>query len=200
MRNTIQSYLDSEEGSLKATSDDEDEVEPIIIQAQGKYNQLQERYITLKTMTESLKEQISSEKLKLEKELKATVEIQGEMRKRNVHICGDKCVTNEGYKRNMDLFRNFLFFQNISDNLENIRKRKNYESLISEVENKCNLELLKIKENMTILKPLQDIASRWGKEEQVEKICVAGASGDRVIDEVEFLPVKETNTLEIDEN
>lgn len=197
MQGTIRSYLDPEEEPFKAVSDDEDTVEPVIVQAQERYNQLRERYITLKTMTESLKEQISSEKEELSKELKATLEMQ----RRNVHVCGNICIANkEEYKRNMEVFKNFIFFQSIADNLENIVKRKNYESLISEVENKCNLELLKIKENMTILKPLKDIASRWGKEKREEKICVGDASGDRLNDETEIVPLKEINKLKIDEH
>lgn len=160
MKDPINSYC----RSLEPIEETDFEDSHPITEIESKHNNLNDRVVALKAITDSLKEQIQSEKELWNKELEETIKLEKEIQKKRE--AQHKMITlNEGeFKRKMEIFRDFVFFCQANNHLEKLVKKNNYSQWLAEVENECETELDKIQQSLTALRPLQEIVSSWNKE------------------------------------
>lgn len=143
-------------------------------------NKMKERIAQCKNIIESLKLQLSEEKekLKLEKKPQQTeqpryktlsadmyVEDSGNSSVYSVSVdsklyCDESLIE---YEKQLQKYQNTL---NIAQNEKKnaIRKQmlaKAFKLKLMEVENQCNIELLRVKQSLQCLEPLQMIANKW---------------------------------------
>lgn len=178
--------------TLAATND----LNPLFQQIDSHYSTLNERIIALKAEFRTLKEQILFEKEQWMNELKETVQLERELKERQ-----QKHTDDSDYKRRIELFKDFMFFTQSSKNLERYVQEHNYEQWLRDVENKCNMELEKIRHSMTRLKPLKEIASTWiledvgdgdyGKTEKLED-----SSENEATDTAHYSECRKLNSFE----
>lgn len=143
---------------------------------QVKYNQLNERFISLKAILETLKNQVDKERELWRQELKATIEMEKIFRKKQKEQYKIMIPDESEMKRKFDIFRDFLFFTQATENIEKLTRKNSYQQWLSEVESECSLELDRIQKSLTALKPLREIASKWK-----DNIFIGekGADGDK---------------------
>lgn len=85
-------------------------------------------------------------------------------------------------KRKYEIFRDFLFFTQSTENIEQLAKKNSYQQWLNEFDNECSVELEKIQKSLTALKPLREMASKW---KSVNFISDLKASGDTEFGKVE---------------
>lgn len=160
------------ESDIDLNSEDEYQV---VDEIQLKYDQLNERFISLKTIFETLKNQVDKEKVLWKQELKATIEMEKTFRDKQTEHYKMLLPDESEMKRKFEIFRDFLFFTQTTENIEKLTRKNNYQQWLSEVESECSLELDRIQKSLTALKPLQEMASKWK-----EKVLIyeRGADGD----------------------
>lgn len=138
-----------------------EEEHPIIAEIQAKYNQLNERFISLKATAESLKQQIHEEKDRWHQELEETIQLERQFKERQKKHYEMIMPTESEMKRKYEIFKDFLFFSQATETIETLTRKHGYQQWLNEVESECSLELNRIQKSLTALKPLRDIASQW---------------------------------------
>lgn len=132
--------------------------------------ELQERFLSLQNVVNGLRAQLAQEKALWRKELK------------ELWRCGHKfeCCT-EYFDDNSECsydFNAYEYEKRVAEYQDSIARAQaqrrmalqrqmainNYRQRLLEVENMCNLELLRVKQNVQFLQPLQLIASEWNKD------------------------------------
>lgn len=151
-----------------------------ITEIQFKYNQLNERFVALKVLTETLKEHIETEKKLWNKELQETIKLEHELKEKHMY--------EEGCKKRLEMFKDCLTFCRARNHIDTVVKRKNYRSWLSEVDSQCEHELEKIKESLIALKPLKKIMSSWNEEKDCELLASKCSKNDK---EKELSPIIE---------
>ncbi|XP_045494146.1 uncharacterized protein LOC123693190 [Colias croceus] len=143
-------------------------------------NNLKERIKQCRNIIESLKLELNQEKSRLEKDIKASHD--GQEIKTNSDTTSyldvpcspdfyttsveDKLTCDENliqYEKQLQRYQNTLNMAQI-EKKNAIRKHmiaKAYKLKLLEVENQCNIELLRVKQSLQCLEPLQMIASKW---------------------------------------
>nr|CAH7712424.1 unnamed protein product [Callosobruchus chinensis] len=144
MRSRKASTTDTEMQSVVFEENDE-ELQPQLDNMILRSNSLNERLISLRAMSQKLKQQIKDEKVKWVEELKQTAVLDKKFKE--AHMKGD-----------------FLFFAETSRTIDEAMRKKHYEQWLSEIEHDCNDELEKITKSITRLKPLKDIILKWDSE------------------------------------
>ncbi|CAH1985946.1 unnamed protein product [Acanthoscelides obtectus] len=130
-----------------------EEIQPQLDDMIQKSNSMNERLISLRAMSEKLKQQIKEEKVKWRQELAETAALDRNLRE--AHKKGP-----DGYQ----MFRDYLFFAETSRTIDEAMRKKHYEQWLNEIEHECNDELEKITKSITRLKPLKDIVLEWDME------------------------------------
>lgn len=166
--------LEQETKEIELYVDNEDH--PLIADIQAKFNQLNERFVAIKAIADTLKRQIEQEKILWNQELKETLQMERlfkeQQRKHNEMI-----MPNESeMKRKFQVFQDFLFFNHATENLEILTRKNNYQQWLKEVESECGLELDKIQKSLTALRPLREMASTW---KNTIILVDNGAAGDK---------------------
>lgn len=169
------------------------EEHPLIIEIQDKYNQLNERFISLKAITETLKNQLEREKELWKQELKETIEMEKQFKEQQKKHYEMMIPDESEIKRKFEIFRDFLFFTQATENIEKMTRKNNYQQWLSEVESECSLELDRIQMSLTALRPLKEIAAKWkgvlGSEMGEERD--KGADGDKKMSNESLCDIKE---------
>ncbi|XP_038220067.1 uncharacterized protein LOC119838272 [Zerene cesonia] len=142
-------------------------------------NNLKQRIKQCRNIIESLKLELNQEKSRLEKDTKASNDIQ-ELKTNSdatsysdipyssdfYTSVEDKLTCDENlleYEKQLQRYQNTLNMAQI-EKKNAIRKHmiaKAYKLKLLEVENQCNIELLRVKQSLQCLEPLQMIASKW---------------------------------------
>lgn len=143
------------------TEGDLEEEYPLIAEYQAKYNRVNERFISLKAIIETLKSQLEKEKQLWKQELEETIKMEKQFKEQQKKHYEMLIPEESEMKRKYELFRDFLFFSQATENIEKLAKQNNYQQWLSEVESECSLELDRIQRSLTALKPLRELAAKW---------------------------------------
>lgn len=149
---------------------------PLITEYEAKYNRFNERFISLKAIIETLKNQMEKEQELWKKELQETKKMEKlfkEQERKNYEML---MADESEIKRKYELFRDFLFFTQANENIDKLVRKNNIQEWLSEVESECSLELDRIQNSLTALKPLREMAAKWKDEVFINEI---GADGDK---------------------
>ncbi|VEN38681.1 unnamed protein product [Callosobruchus maculatus] len=177
MRSRKTSNTDTETDSAVFEENDE-EFQPQLDTMILRSNTLNERLISLRAMSQKLKQQIKDEKLKWIEELKETAVLDKKFKEAHTKAAA-------GYQdNNYQMFRDFMFFAETSRTIDEAMRKKHYEQWLNEIEHDCNDELEKITKSITRLKPLKDIISKWDLEK---------GSGDHATQKEETAPLAESD-------
>lgn len=180
MKDLAEEYLVFSDGSEDENEIDLEEEHPLILEIQGKYNELNERYISLKTIADTLKSQIEQEKELWRQELKETMKMENQIKQQQKKHY-EMIMPNEmEIRRKFEIFRDFLFFTKATENIETMARKNNYEQWLTEVESECSLELDRIQKSLTALRPLREMVSKWNNG---DFSCDSGADGDKGTEE-----------------
>ncbi|CAG9773887.1 unnamed protein product [Ceutorhynchus assimilis] len=106
--------------------------------------ELEERLIIITATVKSLKTDISLEKQLWKEEIQKTIDLEKKISKHN-HGDYIETILTKALKKNNDKIQNEIV----------------YKQQLLEAENMCNLEMLKIKNSLECLAPLQAIVEEW---------------------------------------
>lgn len=175
-------YNDNE---LKTTSCNSSECNLINydIEHKNKNEILKERIETLQNLIENLRVQLEDEKFMWRKEVE---EVKKKPSPNCLHYCCDAeseikytdsaTLNMSGYEKILLQYQEALQQARVDKKLSLQRQIaiSNYKRRLLEVENMCNLELLRVKQNVQFLQPLKSMISEWNvtidHEEKQDKI------------------------------
>ncbi|XP_028175462.1 uncharacterized protein LOC114363830 [Ostrinia furnacalis] len=175
---------EADDSEVKANEEKPKDITPQMIEENEL--KLKDRIAQCRNIIESLKMELSKEKSKLEKQakmpqlpsvsgsvpvyhdLKCDVDIMGDINSTSMYsACVDsKLNCDESlieYEKQLQKYQNTLNMAQI-EKKNAIRKQmlaKAYKLKLLEVENQCNIELLRVKQSLQCLEPLQMIANNW---------------------------------------
>lgn len=167
---------------------------------------LQERFLSLQNIVNDLREQLAEEKRLWRKELKELWRYG-----RKFECCTeyfDDYVDNSECSYDLNAYEYERRVAEYQDSIARAQAQRrmalqrqmavnNYRRRLLEVENMCNLELLRVKQNVQFLQPLQLIASEWNRD--LEKgdgghnDCKNKLEGDEVAKKEQNLTVSGNN-------
>ncbi|KAG5891831.1 hypothetical protein JTB14_035853 [Gonioctena quinquepunctata] len=171
---------------------EEPEAYDLLYDIQCRQNNLNERIISLKATTETLKNQILSEKGLWTEELKETVKLEKQLKEKHDSMNKLTAFEEDEFKRKLEVFKDFLFFSQTSQNLKKIIRENSYQQWLADLNSECNLELDKIGQSLTALQPLKKIASEWNIHSEADSGISENKDSDGANQEAE-IPERDYN-------
>ncbi|XP_074029454.1 uncharacterized protein [Leptinotarsa decemlineata] len=148
--------------------DEPEATEDLLQEIQNRHNNLNERVISLKAITDTIKSKISLEKTLWLQELNETVKLEKQLKERRESLHSLTALKEDEYKRKLEVFKDFLFFSQTSDNLKKILRENGYKQWLNDISDDCSSELDKISQSLTALKPLKKIVSQWNVQSEAD--------------------------------